>query len=55
MKSVLLSLKSSYFVLLISVVFAACNPVTEKQSAQRPNILFIMSDDHAFQAISMKM
>ena len=52
MKSVLLSLKPSYLVLLISVVFAACNPVTKKQSAQRPNIVFIMSDDHAFQAIS---
>ncbi len=30
----------------------ACQPAEEKAPAKRPNILFIMSDDHAYQAIS---
>ncbi len=42
--------------LLVFIVFAfaglsACNQ-TQKQEAQKPNIIYIMSDDHAYQAIS---
>lgn len=33
------------------VLFSACTP-NEKHEDSRPNILFIMSDDHAYQAIS---
>ena len=38
-----------FFVLFLSVILLSCNK-TEQQ--QRPNILFIMSDDHGYQAIS---
>jgi len=38
--------------LLIFAVMAIINCSPQKQETQRPNILFIMSDDHAFQAIS---
>ena len=31
-------------------ILAACSP--KSQEAQRPNIIFIMSDDHAWQAVS---
>jgi arylsulfatase A-like enzyme len=41
----------NYFVFLItSVGMFGCSPQLEE--TQRPNILFIMSDDHAYQAIS---
>ncbi|MDN3205607.1 sulfatase family protein [Algoriphagus sediminis] len=30
----------------------ACTPLQEAQNQERPNIIFIMSDDHAYQAIS---
>ncbi|MBA4298549.1 Arylsulfatase A [Algoriphagus alkaliphilus] len=33
-------------------LFSSCSPQIEKKSDQRPNIIFIMSDDHAYQAIS---
>jgi arylsulfatase A-like enzyme len=40
-------------IILISVfVFLSCNQQEQEQSYQRPNIIFIMSDDHAYQAIS---
>ncbi|MFC0261621.1 sulfatase family protein [Fontibacter flavus] len=40
-------------IILISVfVFLSCNRPEKEQSDQRPNIIFIMSDDHAYQAIS---
>ncbi|RZS96942.1 sulfatase family protein [Cecembia calidifontis] len=40
-------------IILISVfVFLSCNQPEQEQSYQRPNIIFIMSDDHAYQAIS---
>ena len=42
--------KSQYLILLFLVLFAACT-VNEK-SIEQPNIVFIMSDDHAYQAIS---
>ena len=35
------------------IIFNSCKSETkEKKSAKRPNIVFIMSDDHAYQAIS---
>ncbi|MEE4287336.1 MAG: sulfatase-like hydrolase/transferase, partial [Mariniphaga sp.] len=42
-------LYSTIFLLLGTVVFS-CTP--QKEKYQRPNILFIMSDDHAYQAVS---
>nr|WP_319511116.1 sulfatase [uncultured Draconibacterium sp.] len=40
------------FLFVFGLFFTACNSVQEKETAQRPNILFIMADDHAFQALS---
>lgn len=44
------------FLILLAILFsfAACenNPSREKKLPEKPNILFIMSDDHAYQAIS---
>ena len=37
---------------VISSFLLGCNSISEDQTKQRPNILFIMADDHAFQAIS---
>jgi arylsulfatase A-like enzyme len=42
--------KTQFLILLFAVLFTACK-VDEKPAVQ-PNIVFIMSDDHAFQAIS---
>lgn len=42
----------STVVLLSFFLLFSCNSKTEEQTLQRPNILFIMADDHAFQAIS---
>ncbi len=36
----------------ILIALPACQPQEEKKETKRPNILFIMSDDHAYQAIS---
>ena len=41
--------KSFYLILTLTTVFFSCNSNKEDT---RPNILFIMSDDHAYQAIS---
>ena len=42
---------SKSFILILTVMFiVSCS--SKKQEQQRPNILFIMSDDHAYQAIS---
>lgn len=40
--------------LILLTVIASCggSPESKKKSTKRPNILFIMSDDHAYQAIS---
>ncbi len=46
-----LSIKFVVNCTLCSLVTAGCADKTEKES-QRPNILFIMSDDHAYQALS---
>ena len=43
-------LSKSIGILTMSASMFGCSP--QKQEAQRPNILFIMSDDHACQAIS---
>ena len=40
---------SFYLILILTTVFFSCNSNKEDT---RPNILFIMSDDHAYQAIS---
>ena len=44
-------MKSSVFYTLVIVVYLAigCSPAIDDE---RPNIVFIMSDDHAYQAIS---
>jgi arylsulfatase A-like enzyme len=45
----------TFFILILlacTAVFTGCNSGAEQQSVQRPNIIFIMSDDHAYQAIS---
>jgi len=41
--------KSFYLILILTTVFFSCNSNKEDT---RPNILFIMSDDHAYQAVS---
>ena len=38
--------------LMALVILSACEQKVEKETKIRPNILFIMSDDHAYQAIS---
>lgn len=45
---------SLLFISFLGLLFTACQPKEEAGSAvpDRPNILFIMSDDHAYQAIS---
>ncbi len=43
-------LQKTLFGIALAYALFACNEKVEK--AQRPNILFIMSDDHAYQAIS---
>ena len=46
-------LSQSIVLALILVMFYACNNKNNSESKpKRPNILFIMSDDHAYQAIS---
>jgi arylsulfatase A-like enzyme len=47
-------MKRNNLLLLLGAIFllAACQQTPEKKKKQRPNILFIMSDDHAYQAIS---
>ncbi len=46
-------LKTTLFCLLFSILFFSCTQVKKEQKpAKRPNIVFIMSDDHAYQAIS---
>ncbi|MBN3520256.1 sulfatase [Algoriphagus lutimaris] len=41
------------FLFLLGItIFTACQQSSEEQKQERPNIIFIMSDDHAYQAIS---
>ena len=45
-------MKYKYLVIILIIVYiSACN-IDKKQTLNPPNILFIMSDDHAYQAIS---
>ncbi|MFW5758225.1 MAG: sulfatase [Bacteroidota bacterium] len=37
---------------MAGLVFLSCQERNQKENHERPNILFIMSDDHAYQAIS---
>ena len=46
------NLLKSIILLLAVVAMFSCIPSTQKQETQKPNILFIMSDDHAYQAVS---
>ncbi|MCE7995786.1 MAG: sulfatase [Roseivirga sp.] len=41
-------------IFLLTLILFACGPAVEQEEASqsRPNIIFIMSDDHAYQAIS---
>lgn len=41
-----------YFIGILFCLAISCSPKKEEAPAQRPNIVFIMSDDHAYQAIS---
>ena len=41
-----------YFIGIIFCLAISCSPKNEEAPTQRPNIVFIMSDDHAYQAIS---
>lgn len=41
-----------YLAVLLTVLIYSCNDTTFKKTPKRPNIVFIMSDDHAYQAIS---
>lgn len=48
-------MNSKNFIYFISIIFliTSCDKVLQKKvESKRPNILFIMSDDHAYQAIS---
>ncbi|MEM7656830.1 MAG: sulfatase [Bacteroidota bacterium] len=46
-------MKSTAFLVgFLSFFFMACQPPAQEEAPQRPNILFIMADDHAQRAIS---
>jgi len=42
----------TFIILAFSSVLTGCSPGLSEQSEQHPNIIYIMSDDHAYQAIS---
>ncbi|WP_082433363.1 sulfatase [Flagellimonas eckloniae] len=44
-------LEKPFIILCFALTFMSCKTVKEEKT-QRPNIVFIMSDDHAYQAIS---
>lgn len=44
--------KCSLVFAIVLIFFASCSTQQNQEEQQRPNILFIMSDDHAFQALS---
>ena len=43
---------SRFFILMISLCILACNQGVDHNEASKKNILFIMTDDHAYQALS---
>lgn len=45
-------MKRIFFILLLAIVFHSCKKEAEIDSKTSPNIIFIMADDHATQAIS---
>lgn len=45
-------MRSQYILLLTFLLCLGCQTEKSKEDKKRPNILFIMSDDHAYQAIS---
>lgn len=47
-----LSALNTFSLGLIFLILTACGQEPQKTSAERPNILFVMSDDHAYQAVS---
>lgn len=52
MKSSKLNLSLLILLLGVQLILVSCSKVDKPKEEKRPNILFIMSDDHAFQAIS---
>lgn len=42
--------KKIFFLFVLCSMFFSCSP--QKDNPERPNIIFVMSDDHAYQAIS---
>ena len=47
-----MNFKSIWHILFISTLLISCTSNQADNPADRPNIVFIMSDDHAYQAIS---
>jgi arylsulfatase A-like enzyme len=47
-----LSLCITVFIVTSLFLFISCNSESARKQEERPNIIFIMSDDHAYQAIS---
>jgi len=39
-------------VISLLILMSACSPKATREDGNQPNIIFIMSDDHAFQAIN---
>jgi len=46
------NLNNALVLSMLIMAFVACKSTEQEDQQQRPNILFIMSDDHAYQAIS---
>src|SRR5690606_17033290 len=47
-----MSTSKLYFLFLVSAFAFSCGVKEEQKKSERPNIIFIMADDHAYQAIS---
>ena len=48
----ILNLPTLLTAVTLVIIVSACTPPSETPEKEKPNILFIMSDDHAYQAIS---
>ncbi len=42
----------TFELIVLGMTAVSCSSPTQKSEAQRPNIIYIMSDDHAYQAVS---
>ena len=42
----------AFLILMLCIAFSCSEKTVEKKVREKPNIIFIMSDDHAYQAIS---